>query len=535
MKKAKTLIALFLCCVMLLSLMACGTKNNDTPDQPGNSQTGTNNPGSGDKENSNSATGKDELRIVISQDSGTLDPAANNGWDCIQALRMIYEPLWEITDSNEINFVLATGIDVISPTKWHVHLREGVTFQNGNPFTAEDVLFTITRANTRTGASALLPKVLHEECSKIDDYTVEIVFDSYRVGLMQDTWSSILIQDAESFDENTISSETNGTGPYEISDLVINSQWTLTRRDNYWGDPAPFKTLIFQILTEDTQKVNALETGAVDICNVPFQDISYVESLPNVNVLLRYDGQTRTIYFNLDEHTPFHNNEDARKAVALAVDRQAVINIAYSGYAVPSRLPVAQGKFDQVDSFLDLGVYKTGQDLEEAKRLAESSGLAGREITVINNGSADAMATCELIQDNLKKIGVTCKIWTLDAGSWKTVIYDAQADWDFSVDFTMGSSVVRGYDMWSNLGGGKSYADNDWRGKDRFYELKPVALEEPDDAVRTPMVQELTEILTDSLIWYSICDKQQAIAYNKDLKNFQQRSDGYVVYTNLSW
>ena len=527
MKSMKKLIALLLAFVLVFSLCACGGGNT----AGNNTVTPTNN---GGNENS-AAPVKDTLKVIISQDSGTLDPMNNNGWDCIQALRMIYEPLWEVKSNNEINYVLATSFEMVEPARWIVHLREGVKFANGNDFNADDVLFSLTRANTREGSSALLPKLLHEECKKIDEYTVELHFDSYRVGLEYDTWSNILMVDKESFDENTITSKTNGTGPYEIEEMVTNSQWTLKARDGYWGDPAPFKTIIFQVLSEATQKVNAIETGSADICGVPFADIAYVQGIKTVDLYLDYTGQSRAVYFNISKDSFFYDNDDARKAVAMAIDRNAVVNIVYSGFADVSRLPVAQGKVDQEDSFLDIGVYKTGQNLEEAKKLAESSGLAGKEITLINNGSDEYKNICELIQSDLKKIGVTVKIRTLDSGSWKTVYNDPTSGWDFAVDFTMGSTVVRGYDMWSNMGGGYSFKENPFRGHDEFWDVKPKALVELDVAKRKPMTQQLTEILADSLIWYSLCDTQQAIAYNKDLKGFEVRKDGYIVCTNFSW
>lgn len=531
-KSLKNVIVILLCCTMALSLFACGTSNTSasSPSTPASSASSAASTPSA----APAAPAKDTLTVAISQDSGTLDPMFNIGWDCMNALRMIYEPLWEFGSDGKMINVLATGIDMISPTVWQIHLREGVKFANGNPFNADDVLFTFYRANNRPGASALLTTVLTDQCKKIDDYTVEIVFDQFRVGSEYNVFPSIYMFDKESFDENTVVSKTNGTGPYVLTEQVINSQWVVTRRDDYWGDVPALKTITFKVLAEDSQKVNAIQTGSIDISNVPFQDIEYVKSLKNIDVSLTHSGTSKAIYMNMDPHTPFNNNDDARKAVALAIDRQAIVDVVYSGYATVSRMPLAVGKFDQEDRFLDQGIYKTGQDIAKAKELAQSSGLVNKEILLINNGASDSMVVAELIQESLREIGVTVKIWTLDTGSWLGVMFDP-TQWDMAVDFTIGNSVVQGYDMWARLHGGGSFVTNPWVGSERFFEIDTIALGEPDQAKRNDLVMEMTTILADGLIWYSLCDMEQAVAYNKGIKNFQQLNTGSIVYSRLSW
>jgi peptide/nickel transport system substrate-binding protein len=536
-KSLKSLIAILLCCVIAFSLAACGSSgvSGSSPEaspEGSPADSATVNPSSSSEP---AKPAKDTLTVAISQDSGTLDPMFNIGWDCINALRTIYEPLWEFDAARNMVFVLAKDFEKVSDTVWHITLQEGVTFSNGNTFDAEDVLFTITRANNRPGATQLLTNVAEDQCKVIDPYTIEIVLKEFVVGEEYSVWSTLYMFDKESFNEDTVSLETNGTGPYVLKEHVINSQFVVEKRDGYWGTEPALNTITFNVLAEDTQKVNALVTDTVDISSVPFQDIEYVQSLDNVTVQLKPSGQSKCIYTNLLEGTPFHNNDDARKAVALAIDRQAIVDIAYSGYATVSRLPVAAGSFfDEQERFLDQGIYGTGQDIEKAKELAISSGLVNKEIRLINNGASDSMVVAELIQDNLKAIGVTVKIWTLDTGSWLGVIFDP-TQWDLAVDFTLGSSLVGAYGMWYSMHGGGTYDDEQWVGSDRFAELYSIASKEPDDTKRGDMVMEMTELLAEGLIWYSLVDMSSAIAYNKDMQGFTQRMDGSVDYMKISW
>ncbi|NLA85783.1 MAG: ABC transporter substrate-binding protein, partial [Clostridiales bacterium] len=426
-KSLKSFVAILLCCFIALSLAACGgggspggSPDGSASSSPGGSPGGSSGGSSGDSSSDGSSTPKkDTLTVAISQDSGTLDPMFNIGWDCIYALRTIYEPLWEFDSNRNMVFVLAKNLEKISDTVWRITLQEDVTYANGNTFDAEDVLFTITRANNRPGATQLLSNVLEDQCKIIDSHTVEVVLKEFVVGEEYSVWSTLFMFDKESFNEDTVSLETNGTGPFALKDHVINSQYVVERRSGYWGPEPTLKTITFKILAEDTQKVNALLTDTVDTSTVPFQEIEYVQGLDNVIVKLQPSGQSKVIYTNLLEGTPFHNNDDARKALSLAIDRQAIVDIAYSGYATVSRMPVAAGHFfDEQERFLDQGIYATGQDIEKAKQLAISSGLVNHEIKLINNGASDSMIVAELIQDNLKAIGVKVDIWTLDTGSW---------------------------------------------------------------------------------------------------------------------
>ena len=111
-----------------------------------------------------------------------------------------------------------------------------MTFADGSEFNADDVLFTIYRANNRPGATELLTNVLEDQCTKIDDYTVEIVFEQFVVGEETSVWGTLFMFDAETFSEDTVASEAKRNRPvYFETEQIVNSQWTLERRDDYWG------------------------------------------------------------------------------------------------------------------------------------------------------------------------------------------------------------------------------------------------------------------------------------------------------------
>lgn len=544
---AKKLLALLLACVMVLSLAACGSKE-ETPPAPDTNKADTTKPAENvattDTTKDSVVSGsdapvaaKDTLVCNLTQDSGTLDPMFNIGWDCMGALRCVYEPLFDVTPDGEYIWVLATGIDM-EPTKWTIHLREGITFANGNEFDADDVVFTLYRACNRPGASSLLTRVLSDEANlfAIDKYTVEVNFDVYEVGMEIGTWPSIYMFDKESFDEATVATECNGTGPYELTHYVTNSQWVLERRDNYWdADNLPqIKTLTFNVLSEATQRVNALDTHTTDFTGIAFEDLEYCADMEDYEVILHSSGYAKTVYFSNDPGSAFYDNLDARKAVTYAIDREGIVAIAYGGNATVSRLPFAMGKDDQQDEWLDQGFYGEGQNVELAKELAESSGLVNKTVTLCNNGGADSLACCELIQEDLRAIGVNCEIITTDAGSWLTYIFDASM-WDMAIDFTMGDTVLAAFNRINGIGGGMSYNKYPWMNSDEFHAVLDESKGNPNADERIAGTSRLLEIAQESYMWVALCDIYSAYCINKDIRGFDWSRSGSPAYWDIYW
>jgi peptide/nickel transport system substrate-binding protein len=528
-------LALFSAVCILLALSACGGKiDNPTYSDESEPPSVEIEPGGGSV--------KDSLSVAMTQDRGTLDPPYMYGYDLHDAIRMVYEPLFEIDGDGNMVWVLATGLEMVEPTVWRVTLREGVTFADGSPFTADDVLFSLKRANNRTGEPATFPLLNLEKTKALDERTVEIIFDSYDMSYVY-SFPTTLMFDTETCGGDVLAESLgttpNGTGPYVVTDYLINGHLDLTARESgYWGKKPAIKNLRFEIMTEDSQRVTALETGMVDIAAIPYADVKYVQTLKNytVNIGAASSGTSIALYFNPAERSPFYDNPDARKAVALAIDKQAIASIAYSGFASISRLPVSVYSSGIEDRFMDLGVYGIGYDPELAKEYAEKSGLIGKEILLIDNGSPDRQVVAELIQANLREIGIEVKIQNLDAGSWFAVVFD-DTMFDMAIDITgiPSNTVAQNYYAWINFHIGGSFTRNPWPGKDRTMELANRVMSVSDLKELGDTCMELTQLQIDAMLWYNLVDLESAVAYNSGLSGYETMYAGNVNYASLSW
>ena len=538
MEKMKKVFAILLVFVVVFTVVACNGTTTDT--NTNNGDTATDNGGastdSGGSTDSN-VSAKDTLTVAFTQDRGTLDPMYMLGYDSLNAMRNIYETLWDFDRAGNMVWMLATGLEFIEPTVWHISIREGITFADGSTFNADDALFSILRGNKRVGEPPYLPELDMENSKVLDEYTVELIFNSYDLSYVAGMASLFMI-DVESFDEDTMATTPNGTGPYVLTDYVINSHIDFKARDGYWGEAPKIPNLHFIVLAEDAQRVNALQTGTADISRVPFQDIEFVQTLPGVTVEITNaaQGMSKALYMNTSEHSVFYDNVDARQAVAMAIDRQAIVDIAYSGFADVSRLPLSMGNVDVEERFCDMGVYGTGYDPEGAKALAESAGLMDKDILLINNGSASDVVMCELVQANLREIGVTCTVQSLDPGSWLSYAFDPTA-YDMCIDFTSAPSatLAQGYYAWATYHVGGSYLTSPWPGNERYKELIDGIMAVSDPTEISNRYMELTEIHTNAMLWFTLVDMKTADAYNSDLKGWAPYLMGNVNYSQLSW
>lgn len=504
MKTMRRILMVLLCIAMVVSLAGCGGKKTEK---------------------------KDTLNIAISGDNGTLLPCKVMG-SFVGIVRQYSETLLDYTAEGELVWGLATGVENDDTLEWTFKLREGVKFSNGNSFTADDVKFTVDYYMTDPLLSAQFACIDAENCKVIDDHTFLLKLKYYNAMLMG-SMSQMYMMDGESFDAEKMVMNPIGTGPYIVKDYVVNSHVDLIANENYWGNKATIKNLHYKVLNEESQIVNALETGSVDVASVPAQDLELVEKFTNYR-LHNYSAMfAATMEFNITENSPMADI-NARRAVCHALDREAVKDLVYFGNADVLDYPVSQHTHDYTSDLAKMDeTYAVGFDLDLAKQYAEKAGLVGKEITVITNGQSAYVTTAEILQRSLEKIGVTVKITNFDTASYWTAAYDPT---QFDITLYAASSpqgfavgLLYEYVMWTEA------TKSSWDKFDEFCELGAAAVGNPDAVARTAMLKDLSAMFEEGIPWYGICDTYSTVAINKDLQGVQIWNSGIMHYADWSW
>ena len=234
------------------------------------------------------------LRWARAGDSLTLDPHAQNEGPTHTLAHQMYEPLIIRDHSGAFQAALATdwAPKEGDPNVWVFNLRQGVTYHDGADFTAEDVVFSINRAKSENSAmKELLTSIT--EVRAVDDHTVEFVTDGpnpilpanlTNLFMMDKGWTeangAVAVQDIAGGETTFASTNTNGTGPFQLVSREPDVKTVLSANANYWGKddfPLEVSEIVYTPIQNAATRVAALLSGEVDfIQDVPVQDLDRV-------------------------------------------------------------------------------------------------------------------------------------------------------------------------------------------------------------------------------------------------------------------
>ena len=247
-------------------------------------------------------------------DAQSLDPQGLFETFTVGFLSNVYEGLVLYDKDLQIVPALATDWEAIDDTTWRFNLREDVKFHNGNPFTADDVIFTWQRALTK--GSQMKPTASKiSDIKKIGDHQIEISTPGPLPTIAREL-AFLLIMDKEWSEANNTTEATdvkggdegnyanlhaNGTGPFRVVERQADVRTVFKLFDDYWGEIAGNVTTgIFTPVGENATRVAALISGELDLVYpVPVQDWPRLETSSGVKALS--GPEARTIFLGMDQ------------------------------------------------------------------------------------------------------------------------------------------------------------------------------------------------------------------------------------------
>jgi peptide/nickel transport system substrate-binding protein len=351
-----------------------------------------------------------------------LDPITMYDTGGIVTVDAICEYLAWVENDLTLRPVLAESWSPDATAKvWTFKLRQGVTFHDGSPFTADDVVATFERLlNPKSGSSALsaLKGILSPGGTvKVDDHTVafhlDVPFADFPYLVSSGNYNSVILP--KNYSGNFIKTP-YGTGPFMLTKYVSQQSATLKKNPNYWQKGLPYLDgVIFKYSNDQQGQVLALQAGTIDIqAQTVYAGSQALFSDPNLDVLVFPSTGFRELAMRVDK--PPFTDKRVRQAIAYSIDRPGLLKALFNG----------KGQLGNDEMFAPLYPLQPSpeppqraQDYAKAKALLAQAGHPnGIDITVTTEQYLEVPQYATLLQAMCKPAGINVKIQLMSYNNW---------------------------------------------------------------------------------------------------------------------
>jgi peptide/nickel transport system substrate-binding protein len=388
------------------------------------------------------------LRIAVGGAFTSMDPhyhtlTPNNAMN-----KHVFDRLVDTDENFRLRPGLAESWAPVDETTWEFKLRRGVTWHDGTPFTAEDVVATFARVpqvRNSPGSFVIYTRSV-QRLEFVDDHTIRM-HTAAPYPLMPNLMAGLPII-SRTLPANVDTPEFNngkaaiGTGPYRLVSYSPGSQVIFERNPQWWGAQQPWARVDYRVIANDGSRIAALRAGDVDVIDaVATRDVESLKVNPDLSIASQ--PALRNIYLYLDQqrddapgvtgangerlqHSPLRDNR-VREALSVAINRPAVVRQVMSGYATPSGQFLAQGVMGY-DPQTSAPTFDAGQ---AQKLLAEAGYPNGFRVVLAgpNNRYVNDEQILQAVAQMWTRVGVRTEVQAMPSN----VYFSRSAKGDFPI------------------------------------------------------------------------------------------------------
>ncbi|WP_372632356.1 nickel ABC transporter substrate-binding protein [Cohnella sp.] len=496
------------------------------------------------------ASGK-QIVIAVASDPALdrLDAGSYQG--AIEVHPMVYDSLVEYGEKGAVVPSLAESWDVSEDGKVYTfHLRKGVVFSDGTPFTADAVKFSFERWYKDPANSSLNVAKSLQKIETVDETTVRFTFAGAFYPLLTElTFARPVRIISPSAVEPAGDPEGRfvkpiGTGAWMVDSYTPDQEAVLVRNSSYWGQAPKLAKIVLKVIPDAQSRVLALQSGAVDISGgssgkIPFDNLELLRGDKQLTVQQGTGTSSHFLIFNYD--LPQLQDASVRKAINLALDKKAVVDKLLSGAGRE-----AQGLFPLTVPYVtESNNVWYGYDAEEAKRLLQQAGYADSDGDGIVEKDGRALELnlvlqqtefpewkpiAEYVQSQLQMAGIRVQLQVLESNAyydalWTTRKYDLIFYRTYSDAYNPHAFLLS---LFHRTGEAPAVAWSDAR----LEELIEEAVASTDLERRQELYDAWFARAREEAIYAPIYYPDDIFVVNRRVQNFKL---GYTTYTPIVW
>lgn len=485
-------------------------------------------------------------------DAVKLDPADALEGESAVVTQNIFDTLVEYKDgSTEIQPALATSWRAARDGKsWMFTLRKGVLFHDGTPCNAEAVVFSFKRQMDprhpfhafghfvywKTMWGGYPGKI--KDVQAVDTYTVKFLLQSpvapFLANLAMFPFAVVSPTAVKQWREDFFKHPV-GTGPFSFVEWRRNERIVLQANQSYWRGTPHLSRLIFQPIPDNTSRRLQLEQGGVHfMTGINIEDIPLLRKNPRIVVATKPGENLAYLAMNVTK--PPLNNVLVRRAVNMAVDREILVKTLYQGLGTVTNTPLPPILWGYESS-----IKGYPHDPARARELLAKAGYPNGFSTSLWYPSTtreylpQAKAVAEAIQANLKEVGIICKLFTFDWGTYLNKTYNGEHEMAL-----LGWVGDNGdpdnflYPLLDKDNARKPGSNIAFYENNEVHKLILEAQQTLDQSRRAALYKRAQKIIAEEAPWVPLVSAHQKVAYRKEVKGFIPHPTGMLRFHPVS-
>ncbi|MEG0135895.1 MAG: ABC transporter substrate-binding protein [Cetobacterium sp.] len=466
------------------------------------------------------------LVVALGYKPRSFDPQKHTDSSTLAVTKQIYNNLFVLDSNGKIQPELAEKYNELSNGFVNITIKKGIKFHDNQELTAQIVADSLNR-----NISIPISKVLVESIESIE------VVDRYNLKIEQKYATSILLHNfshsslaiVKEIKSNDEGINLVGTGAYKIKKWGIGEKVELESFDNYFKGQSSVKNLVFKTIPENTSRFIALETGEVDIAyDISSIDIKSFKDNKNLDFISK--PSLGTDFLSINTEKGILSNKNVRNAIKYAINKRAISEVAFENNAEIAHSILAPSVFG-INNDLDKNSY----NIKKAKQLLADSGIKTPiklNLWIYEDNSK--YQTAQIIQSNLKEIGIDINIEVLELSSFLS--FTAQGKHDMLIGLWYASTGDADYGLYplvhssshGSVGNRSFYTNKD---VDKLLDDSKI---EKDLKVREDNYKQVQTILQNENPIIPLIYKTYNIGLNKRVQGFIFNPNGNHILENTT-